>query len=53
MFQTHLTVFLNIAEKSLNQFSDASAGFQLHSGSEGGAAQPAVKQSRAGHDQTM
>lgn len=29
------------------------AGFQLHCGSEGGAAQPAIRQSRAGHDQTV
>lgn len=28
-------------------------GFQLYSGSEGGAAQPAIRQSRAGYDQTM
>lgn len=28
-------------------------GFQLHSGSEGGAAQPAIRQSGAGYDQTL
>lgn len=28
-------------------------GFQLYPGSEGGAAQPAIRQSRAGYDQTM
>lgn len=28
-------------------------GFQLHSGSQGGAAQPAFRQSRAGYDQTL
>lgn len=28
-------------------------GFQLHSGSQGGAVQPAFRQSRAGYDQTL
>lgn len=65
MIEKHPTVGLNVinlikcyAKSSVwilfnSPFIYYHAGFQLHCGSEGGTAQPPIRQNRAGYDQTV